>query len=92
MKRNYHFDVQLKIEIDGGGKFLKLCLNFISINNDNLGTQFKDSEVKKFFIIGIVPDIPENYNNVAQLWNLLKLNRIMEIFSSYVTGASVLPI
>ena len=32
--------------------------------------QLKDGSVKKLFIIGLVPDIPENYHNVLTLWNI----------------------
>lgn len=95
-KRNYDSEkMHLKIGVDSGGGFFKICLSFNDsdyLHNTNEKrkkfcydksipqSQFKDSGVKKLFILCIVPDIQENYFNVLQLWNLLKLNEIIEKF------------
>ncbi len=64
--------------LDDKGGFLKFCLN-VTMDCDSLEQppvkkkvtigreRFKDSGVKKVFVIGIVPDIKENYHNVSQL-------------------------
>ena len=64
----------IKISIDGGGGFLKICLSIFDINdplpkaNNSIGKRFLESGVKRVFIIGLVPDITENYVNVKRLW------------------------
>ena len=73
-KRNV-YDYHLKFGIDGGGGFLKICLsiqskNFedvdISYKNSKNVKKFKDSGVKKVFIIGISPSMMEK----CQILNL----------------------
>ena len=67
--------VLIKLSVDGGGGFLKICLSIFNIDNptpiasSGLSRKFLESGVKKIFIIGLVPNVPENYVNVKQLWN-----------------------
>lgn len=64
-----------KIGIDGGGGFLKVCVNIIDkIERHKNNNDINDSGVKKLIILGIVCDVEENYNNVSILWNLMKLD------------------
>lgn len=71
----------IKIGIDGGGGFLKVSL---AIHNDSaetsddkvLSKSFKTSGVKKLFIIGLVPDVPENYWNLKSLWLLIGIHKL----------------
>lgn len=67
-------ETPVKVGIEGGGGFLKVCLSFYNItlsssptlrNNNN--NKYSDSGVKKLFIIRIVDDVPENYKNVAKI-------------------------
>ena len=65
----------IKISIDGGGGFLKVCLSLFDINDpfpklssSSMLKRFKDSGVKRIFIIGIVPKVSEDYVNVKRLW------------------------
>ncbi|CAH0562788.1 unnamed protein product [Brassicogethes aeneus] len=83
-------DVHLKFGIDGGGGFLKSCLSLQStsqieadINRKShrqfykegiSSKKFKDSGVKKLFILGLAPCYQENYENVFQLWQQLKIS------------------
>ncbi len=72
-------NVRTQIGMDGGGGFLKVCMNVI--NEDRSPTQspvtkkptsqarFLDTGVKKLLIIGIVPNVQENYHNVKTLIN-----------------------
>ena len=67
------------IGIDGGGSFLKVCLNLEKydplVNQESLNKKwsyatgafskkFKDSGVNKLIVLGIVEDVCENYDNV----------------------------
>lgn len=40
-----------------------------------------DNSVKRLFIIGLIPDIPENYRNVLLVWTLLKLDQVSHPFT-----------
>lgn len=80
-------DVHLKIGIDGGGGFLKKCL---SVQSNELqfecsgkrakydegiaARKFKDSGVKRLFILAAVPSAQENYKNVDQLFSTLNIS------------------
>ena len=66
--------VLIKISIDGGGGFLKVCLSIFDINDpcpkssSGLSKKFLESGVKRVFIIGLVPDVSEDYVNVKRIW------------------------
>ena len=76
--------VELKIGIDGGGGFLKVCLNIIGEDSENVPPTkrrkysevardlFKDSSVQKLLILAIAPNVTENYSNVFDIWRMLK--------------------
>ena len=55
---------------DGVGGFLKICLSIfnmdilVSCSKVGLSKKFKDSGVKKVFLIAAVPDVPEKDQNV----------------------------
>lgn len=78
-------DVLFKLCLDGGGGFFKLCLSICQKpENPNKGTRalytqgiaarsLKDTGVKKIFIIGIAPEVQENYTNVLKMWILVQL-------------------
>lgn len=63
----------IKISIDGDRWFLKIYLSIFDLNelfpkaNRAMSTKFLESEVKKVFIIGLVPDVSKNYVNVNRL-------------------------
>ena len=49
---------QVKLGMDGGGGFLKICLNLLAQeaddgNKGDRGTKWKDSGVKKLMIVGL---------------------------------------
>lgn len=85
-KRDLQFTkLNFKIGIDGGGGFLKVCLNILEEDNmfaqakkkrrlfDDVKESHKDSSVQKLIIIALAPDVPENHENVSKIWNLLDL-------------------
>ena len=77
----------IKISIDGGGGFLKFCMsifdidNLVSKNKTGLSKKFKDSGVKKVFLIAVAPDVPENYVNVKKIWINLGLHKLDRKFT-----------
>ena len=66
--------VLIKISIDGGGGFLKIYASVFDIDDPIpkmsgvLSKKFLKSGVKKIFIIGLVPDVSEDYVNIKRLW------------------------
>ena len=94
-QRGFHPETRLfvKIGIDGGGSFLKVCLN-IDRENDELTSlisqkkkwsyekqsscdKFKYSGVFKLIILAIVEDVEESYTNVKCLLDLLQLKNAL---------------
>ena len=64
--------ILIRIGLDGGGGFLKICLSLFDLyaseskSTKTLSKKFKDSGVKKVFIIGVAPNTPENYYNMKK--------------------------
>lgn len=93
-------NVHIKIGIDGGGGFLKVTLsvqpsyedtiNNLSTSKQNNHSTFKESGVKKIFIIFLAPSTQENYTNVALIWSSLKLNEILGTVSTDLKLANIL--
>ena len=93
-KRNQLYDDTLafKVGIDGGGGYLKFCVNIINPNDvffknvkgrqlysDGVASKsMKCTGVNKLQIIGLAPDIPENYDNVLKMWSHLDLNSLFK--------------
>ena len=88
-EKNYN---NIKIGLDSGGGFLKVCL---TLNNsaDSSSTSQEptkrhtysegvtaksrsDGSVKRLFIIALAPDVPENYRNLLSVWTHLKLDMV----------------
>jgi hypothetical protein len=80
-------EVHLKFGIDGGGGFLKLNLSIQSTVDQSIKSSnrqrykdgvafktFRDTGVKRLFILGIVQGGQENYENVFQLWSAIGIN------------------
>ena len=76
----------IKIGIDGGGSFLKVCINIEkfdeSYKDDKQNKKwsyaagacskdFKDSGVRKLMIIGIIKDAQESYGNLKVILDLI---------------------
>jgi hypothetical protein len=77
-----------KVGIDGGGGFMKVCLNLLSVtehSSDQPGSRgsyaqgacssiFRDSSVKKLILLAIVPEVAESYGNLETILQLLNLD------------------
>lgn len=86
----------LKISIDGGGDFLKLCMSIqeVGVNPSHTGRQkyedgiaskkFCDTGVKKLFIIAASQSTQENHHNVSQLWAAVNINESLDKFNGTV--------
>lgn len=67
-------DMLIRIGMDGGGGFMKICLSIFNLNEGDESEQirmtarFKNSGVKRTIIIALVPDVQENYYNIKRLW------------------------
>ena len=71
----------VRIGMDGGGGFMKVCLSVFDMRQEKkeqgrLKNRFKDSGVKKLVILAIVPDIQENYINIKRIWLEAGLDKI----------------
>lgn len=96
---NYH----LKFGIDGGGKFLKVTLSIQATDNllnENKGRQkyqdgisaknFKDTGVNKLLILALAHNTQENYENVRQLWQTLKIDNFSGTIATDLKLANIL--
>ena len=76
----------VKIGIDGGGGFMKVCLSVVPISENfseqpprsrfARAVQFKDSGVKKLLLLALVEDVDECYENLQALLQLLDLQAV----------------
>lgn len=97
-------DVHLKFGIDGGGEFLKVVLSVQgkenvptsvkksrrSFDDEIDSNKFRDSSVKKIFIIALVRNTQENYDNVSQLWTLLNISNFESTIGTDLKLANIL--
>lgn len=77
-----------KIGLDGGGSFLKVCLTLMNYTEeqpqtpkrrayaDGIMSKRGDGSVKRVIILALVPDIPENYRNILNIWIKLGLDKM----------------
>ena len=93
-KRGWHVMTEIfkKVGMDGGGGFMKICLNLIRVQNelsspaksktrqtyqDGLCTnKFKDNGVRKLIILAIVQGVQETHYNMKVLFDLLGITKI----------------
>lgn len=75
-------DTRLLIGIDGGQGSLKIILNIEDKLGDSPQSKYKDSGVKRCFILALVEDVQENYENVSKIWTKLEL----QLVDAVVTG------
>ena len=65
----------VKVGLDGGGGFFKICTSVfdlmgrgLSTSASTFGKDFLDTGVKKIFIVALAPETPENFFNLEKLW------------------------
>ncbi len=78
----------MKVGLDGGGCFLKACVNIVpqgdgkeslimpAKKKPNLGRICLESGVKKLLIVGLVEEVPEMYDNMQTFLTELQLSFI----------------
>lgn len=83
-------DVHLKFGMDGGGGFFKICLFVQTASGEELSLhkfskrqkfsdgiaskKLKDTGVKKTLLLGLVEKTQENYENIFNLFSLMKID------------------
>ncbi len=67
-------NIQIKIGVDGGGGFLKVCMHIYTPNDPQLIGVMKNTGVKKLLILAICPNVAETYNNLRIVLQKLKLD------------------
>lgn len=80
-------DSELKIGIDAGGGFLKVCVN-VMVQEENSARKrlcygdgisskkFKSTSVRKLIILAIAPGLKENHASLSKVLGLLKLDEL----------------
>lgn len=73
-------DALYRVGIDGGQGFLKVCINIIDTRSDvsRKKQAYRDSGVKKLFILSVVQDKCEMYENLREILQNLHLTLSME--------------
>ena len=80
------YDFHLNFGIDGGGKSLKFTLAVQSKNEQaEKKTKFKDTGVKKIFLIALAQHTQENDHNVSSIWSQLKINDCLDEYPATIT-------
>lgn len=70
-------EILIRIGIDGGQGFLKICVSVFALDRGLAQAQsYKDSSVQRIFILAIVPNVQENYENLLLLWVSLNLHEL----------------
>ena len=71
-------DYILKVGIDVGGGYLKVCLNIIEKVTEckvkKINIKYKDEGVNKLFIICLVENEAESHSNLEKILNIFELN------------------
>lgn len=77
-------DERLLVGIDGGQGSLKFILIIEDKQEASNHSKYKDSGVKRCFILAIVENVQENYENVNKIWSKLELGKV----NAVITGTT----
>ena len=83
----------IKISLDGGGSFFKVCLQVVNLSNSSPEAkrgEYLSTGVKKIFIIAIVEDISETFYNISQILGLIKTKDILHLMVCDLKVANIL--
>lgn len=92
-KRGLNADTaSFKIGIDGGGGFLKVCLNIYENNSSEMDAHrcgllkkgTSNTSVKKLIILAIAPKVKETYGNLRFILNMLNIKEVDFVFFTAV--------
>ena len=87
-ERGGNDNFELKLGIDGGGGFIKICLNVVDLDEDFSVSSsskrarysdgvakklFKSTSVRKLIILALAPGVLETHENMFILWKMLKV-------------------
>lgn len=75
---------RLLVGIDGGQGSLKFILMIEDKQEASGHSKYKDSGVKRCFILAIVENVQENYENVNTIWSKLELGKV----NAMITGTT----
>lgn len=92
-KRGLSADIIIRLGIDGGGGFLKIAVSVFEIDSSpntsgvrrklfsaGIDSTLKNTGVKRIFILALVANIPENYENIKRLWVHTGLHNLTKSF------------
>lgn len=79
-------DERLLVGIDGGQGSLKFILMIEDKQESSDQSKFKDSGVRRCFILALVENVQENYENVSKIWSKLELGKV----NAMITGTTFL--
>lgn len=93
------FELFVKVCLDNGGNFFKVCLQLV--DQEEIGRYPQQSSmfnhkkklstgINKLLIIAIAEDIKENYSNLSIILNLLELDKIKFVVASDLKIANLL--
>ena len=69
----------VQISIDGGGGFLKVIVNVFEEQEET--EQYLNSGVQRSQFLAIIKDIPEKYENIKTIIELLRLDELKFYFA-----------
>lgn len=83
-KRGYSGSYSLKIGMDGGGGFFKICCIIFPENDETKSdSHFKSGGVRQLLILALVPNLMETYDNIALIFEYLNLTDILLTTEKY---------
>ena len=86
-------DALIKISLDGGGRFFKVCLQLVNLLESGKRTKsegYLSTGVKKIFIVAIVEGISESFFNISQILSLLNTKKVHHLIVCDLKVANIL--
>ena len=83
----------VKIGIDGGQQFLKICMSVLDLEDATYKSSqnaFSDGGVKKILVLGLCENIKESYENLSKMLNPMNLHKMKFYLSVDLKVASII--